>query len=284
VQGFIDLDMFGWDSDGDRVVELHPGTGVNSNSIATAFISANERYSQGLVFERKTSSASRFSDHSAFWDYNYPAFLVIENFFTDGIPPDRNPWYHTSGDRLHQVNLNYAARIARTALATIAELAGIQDGTTTPTTTPTVTGTETATPTPTGTATPLPDGCTNLLVNGGFETTGGVAWSFGGAYTGRVVESPVYSGVRAAQLGLPSGVANQFAYSTAYQTVNVPAGGEQLLLTWWERPGGGSGPAVAAMARTIGRYCCSMKTLSAWQVWSRCEQRGMTIGDSAALM
>ena len=43
VQGFVNLDMFGWDSNGDRVVELHPGTGVNSNSIATAFISANEK-------------------------------------------------------------------------------------------------------------------------------------------------------------------------------------------------------------------------------------------------
>lgn len=70
IQGFVNLDMFGWDSNSDRVVELHPGTGVNSNSIATAFISANERYGQGLSFERKTSSASRFSDHSAFWDYN----------------------------------------------------------------------------------------------------------------------------------------------------------------------------------------------------------------------
>lgn len=147
VQGFINLDMFGWDSNGDRVVELHPGTGVNSNSIATAFISANERYAQGLSFERKTSSASRFSDHSAFWDYNYPAFLVIENFFTDAIPPDRNPWYHSTGDRLSRVNLNYAARIARTALATIAELAGIRDDNMTPTVTPTLSTTPTSSPT-----------------------------------------------------------------------------------------------------------------------------------------
>lgn len=210
VQGYINLDMFGWDSNSDWVVELHPGTGVNSNSIATAFISANERYGQGLSFERKTSSASRFSDHSAFWDYNYPAFLVIENFFTDAIPPDRNPWYHSSGDRLARVNLNYAARIARTALATIAELAGIREagtatatatltrtpsptptptetptatGTPTPSATPTSSSTATATPsptptpsvTPTATATPLPVGCANLLVNSGFETTGSTA-------------------------------------------------------------------------------------------------------------
>jgi len=264
VQGFINLDMFGWDSNGDRVVELHPGTGVNSNSIATAFISANERYGQGLSFERKTSSASRFSDHSAFWDYNYPAFLVIENFFDDAIPRDRHPYYHTTGDLLFRVNLNYATRIARTALATIAELAGIQDGATTPTATPTATPTSTstptatitptttptptsgptATPTPTATATPtatpLPTGCTNLLINGGFELTGNTAWRFGGAYAGRVVSSPVYADNKAAQLGLPGGVTNQLAYSTAYQTVAVPAGGEQVLLTWWERTGGGS--------------------------------------------
>lgn len=248
VQGFINLDMFGWDSNGDRVVELHPGTGGNSNSIATAFISANERYAQGLSFERKTSSASRFSDHSAFWDYNYPAFLVIENFFTDGIPPDRNPWYHNTGDRLARVNLNYAARIARTALATIAELAGIRDGTVTPTVTPTPSTTPTSSPTatptssatPTGTSTPPPEGCVNLLVNSGFEDTSSPAWRYGGAYAGRVVTSPVYAGSRSVQLGLPSGVTNRYALSSAYQTVSVPAGGDQLLLTWWERAGGNS--------------------------------------------
>ena len=249
VQGFINLDMFGWDSNGDRVVELHPGTGVNSNSIATAFISANERYAQGLSFERKTTSASRFSDHSAFWDYNYPAFLVIENFFTDGIPPDRHPWYHNTGDRLSRVNLNYAMRIARTALATIAELAGIRDGNVTPTATPTPSVTRTSSPTPTQTftatptrtPTPPPTGCTNLLVNGGFEDTSSPAWRYSGAYAGRVVTSPVYAGSRAAQLGLPDGVIfTGNAYSTAYQTVRLPAGGEQLLLSWWERPGGNS--------------------------------------------
>lgn len=252
VQGYIDLDMIGWDSNGDRVVELHPGTGVNSNSIATAFISAADRYGQGLVFERKTSSASRFSDHSAFWDYNYPAFLVIENFFTDGIPPDRNPWYHNTGDRLHRVNTDYALRIARTALATIAELAGIREPGT-PTPTPTRTPTASQTPTPSRTATPSqtptvsptatptdqPAGCVNLLVNGGFEETASTAWRFSGAYPGRVVTSPVYAGARAGQIGLPSGVSNRFSFSTAYQTVTLPEGEGEVLLTWWERAGGG---------------------------------------------
>jgi hypothetical protein len=81
VMGYIDLDMFGWDGNGDRVVEVHTGTGEASNALGTALIDANQVYTQGLSFERKQASASRFSDHSPFWDRGYPAVLAIENFF-----------------------------------------------------------------------------------------------------------------------------------------------------------------------------------------------------------
>ena len=235
----------GYDGNGDRVVELHTGpqeTNPNSNAIATAFIGASDRYGQGLSFERKTSSASRFSDHRSFWDYNYPAFLVIENFFTDGIPPDRNPNYHTSNDRLDSVDLDYVVRIGRTALATVAELAGIQEGNVTPTATPTPTqtttpGTPTATATPTPTGTPIPSGCQNLLQDGGFEDAT-LVWEFQGAYPGRTVVSPVYAGQHAAQLGVPQAVANRQAYSTAYQNVTIPDWPTEVTLTFWEQPNG----------------------------------------------
>ncbi|MBX2999475.1 MAG: M20/M25/M40 family metallo-hydrolase, partial [Caldilineaceae bacterium] len=103
IAGYINLDMIGYDGNDDRVVELHTGSessNPNSNALAIQFINASSRYGQGLKFERKTDSASRFSDHSPFWDNNYAAFLVIENFFDDAIPRDRNPHYHKSTDRL----------------------------------------------------------------------------------------------------------------------------------------------------------------------------------------
>ncbi len=256
VQGYINLDMIGYDGNGDRVVELHTGsesTNPRSNALALSFIDAANRYGQGLSFERKSDSASRFSDHRSFWDNNYAAFLVIENFFTDAIGPDRNPYYHNTKDRIGSVDLDYVTRIARTALASISELAGIVDpndpptATVTPsvTSTPTDTGAPTATPTttvtqtPTATATDLPGGCQDIVQNGGFEDTSSLPWALSGAYPGAIVDSPVQSGSHAARAGIPDTVSNRFAYSTIYQRVTIPTWPTKVLLTYWEQPNGG---------------------------------------------
>ena len=126
VIGFINLDMIGWDGDDDRRAEIHTASGPKSNALGTAFLERNDRYGQGIIFERKTTTASRFSDHSPFWDNDYASFLVIENFFTDAVPRDRNPYYHNTGDLPPQVDFNYVARLGRVALATFVELARLQ--------------------------------------------------------------------------------------------------------------------------------------------------------------
>jgi hypothetical protein len=235
VMGYVDLDMIGWDGNGDRVVELHSGTGAASISLANAFISANSRYGQGLSIELKTSTASRFSDHSSFWDRGYGSFLAIENFYDDAIPRDRNPYYHNTGDILSRVNLDYTARYARAALAMIAEQAGIYSGapatatptftatptwtstasptatgTPAPTSTPTATGTATPTATPTvpgaATATPTPTAttvaaCTDRVANGGFELTG--SWTMPTTVTtAGYTTAQAHSGARSARFGL----------------------------------------------------------------------------------
>lgn len=76
VMGFINLDMLGYDGNGDSVVEIHSGLSPASQGLANAFISANARYGTGLVVENKQGNASRFSDHSSFWDRGYPAVMA----------------------------------------------------------------------------------------------------------------------------------------------------------------------------------------------------------------
>jgi len=245
VMGYVDLDMIGWDGDGDRTVELHSGTASASIGLANAFIAANDRYGQGLRLELKQSTASRFSDHSSFWDTGYGAFLTIENFYDDVIPRDRNPWYHTSGDTLARVDLNYVARSARTALATMAELAGIVTGplpttTVTRTATPTRTATDTTTasatptgtPTPTATATLAAGACTELLVNGGFETNTG--WIMPNtAYPAAYTAARAYSGSRSLRAGVDA-APDRYSYSDAYQLVAIPANAAAVTLrAWW---------------------------------------------------
>lgn len=236
VIGYIDLDMIGWDGNGDRVVEIHTGSGPKSNALATSYLERNTRYAIGLNFERKSTTASRFSDHSSFWDQDYASFLIIENFFDDAIGRDRNPWYHNTGDLPSRVDYNYVARIGRLALANVYELGGYRPATGS-------TPTPTATPLPTPTATPDPGGCTNLLVNGGFEATGG--WSFGSTpYPARYVTSPVYAGLRAASQGIPAGVANRLAHSSTYQRVTIPADAPSPVVLRFMRRAGGAADGV----------------------------------------
>ena len=259
VMGFIDLDMIGWDSDGDRTVELHSGTRTNSVSLASRFTAANQRYGQGLRLEVKSASASRFSDHASFWDYGYPAFMVIENFFDDSILRDRNPWYHKTGDQLSRVNLDYVVRTTRTALAMLAEAAVID-----PVPLPTVTPSPSPTPTRTDvtpSATPTSGACSEPVANGGFETN--AAWTF--ALTANPADyttARAHTGARSARLGVvPAGYSTAApgapslvpslvqtrnllgelaplgaSYSTAYQTITVPAGARTATLSFWHRP------------------------------------------------
>lgn len=263
IQGYINLDMIGYDGNGDRVVELHTGSessNPNSNALAIQLIDASNRYGQGLSFERKTDSASRFSDHRSFWDNNYAAFLVIENFFDDVIPRDRNPYYHKTTDRISAVDLTYVQRIGRTALATIAELAGIRaddaptstpTATRTPTPTPTATATATATtddgpptttatPTATPTATTVPVGCQNLIQNGGFEDGAAAGWT---RFSSVVTSTSVHSGDYAIRAGILDSETNRTLYSTFYQLVTIPSWPATVILSYWEQPHG-SGDGV----------------------------------------
>lgn len=77
--------------------------------------------------------------------------------------------------------------------------------------------------------------CQELLGNGNLEGSGG--WRFGATpIPGTVVDAPVHAGAFAIRLGIGAGN-NTLSYSTAYQTVALPANAEQLVLTYWERPG-----------------------------------------------
>lgn len=62
---------------------------------------------------------SRRSDHAPFWDRGYPALLVTDtaNF--------RNANYHTANDTLETLDVPFATRVARSALATVAIEAGV---------------------------------------------------------------------------------------------------------------------------------------------------------------
>jgi len=82
--------------------------------------------------------------------------------------------------------------------------------------------------------------CQEAIVNGSFESDTSGNWSFATtAAPGTVVNTPVHAGSNALRLGIPTTGNNSTTYSTAYQTVTIPAGVQSATLTYWERPGVG---------------------------------------------
>ncbi len=77
----------------------------------------------------------------------------------------------------------------------------------------------------------LADACTELLVDGGFETDAG--WQLGPSpIMPQYVTYTRHSGFRSLSLGITSG-ANIESFSSARQTVAIPASAPQALLSFW---------------------------------------------------
>jgi hypothetical protein len=73
--------------------------------------------------------------------------------------------------------------------------------------------------------------CAELVTDGGFET--GTGWTLGPNAAMPYYQSyAVHSGSRALVLGIPAG-GNLKSFSSARQTVTIPAGSGQALLTFW---------------------------------------------------
>jgi leucyl aminopeptidase len=126
VQAVINLDMFGYDGDGDRCFELHVGTLEESAQVAGCYAFAVGAYAPELRFDTLTQSATTSSDHDPFWNKGIGAVEVLENHFNvpsaDGFPPgcsgrDPSPHYHRTTDTLANMHPAYAYAIARAGLA-----------------------------------------------------------------------------------------------------------------------------------------------------------------------
>ncbi|NPV85634.1 MAG: Zn-dependent exopeptidase M28 [Anaerolineae bacterium] len=128
VLGVINLDMFAYDHNGDRCLELHVGKLAASDVLGRCFVDMAEVYGYDFRYDYLIDQATDRSDHAAFWKKDVGAILVLENLIEQNIPggcgiADGNPYYHKPGDTLTNLDVAYGFDIARTALATAAQLA-----------------------------------------------------------------------------------------------------------------------------------------------------------------
>ncbi len=123
----LNMDMIAWDNVGGPNMDLHASSSVaGSMALAQVFADVVSAYDLTLT-PAVYSNGTGASDHASFWNVGIPAFLVIENYRSDGVvPADFNAWYHTSSDRTQYFNQTYFNEMTKASVATFAHMAGIR--------------------------------------------------------------------------------------------------------------------------------------------------------------
>lgn len=237
VVGVVNLDMIGYEGDGKPRMEIHTRKNHDADlAIAGLFGEVVDIYGMQLSPQIVNGGLS-WSDHASFWDYDYPAVMVMEDF------EDFTPYYHTTEDRLLSLDKLYMGEIVKAAIGVVAHLAlpEFSYHVQLPLTArnfaqPLSTPTPPITPLPTVTTTPLPTStpgnCENIIINGGFEQNAG--WeipqtNYPAGYSSEVV----HSGSRAMRLGIVSSDDNLPSYSSVRQEVTLPSGASNIALNFW---------------------------------------------------
>lgn len=123
VVAVINLDMLGWDGDGNGAALLYTHACGRQNcpadqAIAEAFVQAVKDYQIENFYPQITQGEYDATDAYSFWEAGFPAIFAIED-----DQDEENPYYHTNQDTPATLDLAYLTRYIRAAVATAAELA-----------------------------------------------------------------------------------------------------------------------------------------------------------------
>lgn len=127
VRGVLNMDMIAWDNTGGPNMDLHANSGV-AGSMALAQVYADVVSAYGInltpaIYSNGTGS----SDHASFWNVGIPAFLVIENYWSDGvIAADFNAYYHTANDRTLYYDQTFLTNMTKASLGSFAHMAAVR--------------------------------------------------------------------------------------------------------------------------------------------------------------
>lgn len=105
------VDMLGYDGDGDGVIELARPAGI----LWDYYNMVNRSHGLNLPLERTSTS---YSDHVSFEREGYDSLMLIEEYTTR----DMTPHYHRQSDQFHTINLDYLTAGTRLMIATVGDL------------------------------------------------------------------------------------------------------------------------------------------------------------------
>jgi hypothetical protein len=141
--GVLNMDMIGYDSDADPILDLHARSWLpNSVNMANLLADVVGEYELPLQPDVLVDDwLGNYSDNASFWDEFYPAILVIED------NDDFNPDYHKVSDVLANLNEAYFTAVVQAVVGTAAHIAGyIPDAPTTGVLTGVVSGADSGDP------------------------------------------------------------------------------------------------------------------------------------------
>ncbi|HOT98080.1 MAG TPA: M28 family peptidase [bacterium] len=124
ILGVINMDMIAYDGNADGIVTLHVRPVARSLDLCQRLIDINTNYAIGLD-PWAVNPGTPKSDHASFWEKNYSAVLVIEDYRRGTAVDDFNPWYHSLDDRImlngqYLFDLGYFLRCAQMSLGALA--------------------------------------------------------------------------------------------------------------------------------------------------------------------
>jgi hypothetical protein len=122
IMGVINMDMTAYDSDLDNVGEIHTNSFASSQNLKNKMVEVNTTYSIGIT-PSIINPGTGASDHASFWNHNYGAILLIEEYYGG----DFNAYYHTTSDKILYFNQPYYHKMSRLTLGTVATLAELTD-------------------------------------------------------------------------------------------------------------------------------------------------------------
>jgi hypothetical protein len=122
IMGVINMDMTAWDNDNDSVVEIHVRPIANSLALKDKVIEVNTNYTIGLTASVQNPGTTA-SDQAAFWNNNYGALLLIEEYYGG----DFNAYYHSVNDLIIHFNQPYYLKMSKVAIGTVATLAEMSE-------------------------------------------------------------------------------------------------------------------------------------------------------------
>ena len=117
IHGVINMDAIAHDSDNDAIARVHAKPIGNSQAIADTVLSVNIEYNIGLNMILVNPGAT-YSDHASFWNRNYGAVLMIQDWDNDP-----NPQYHLASDSIYYFNIPYFHKLARLSIGSAAAFA-----------------------------------------------------------------------------------------------------------------------------------------------------------------